>query len=144
MPNGTPQFVRLPERLVTGNVTDLDSGFHIGGYDVKPVPDKEENPVAHRFVMDRLRQGHLEAATEDEHKVVQESRAKMLEMHLGHLDLGEALERTGHQEQPLQDQGVATRNKLKTLRAKSEVSAEETDAEQAPSKGAKSKSDSSE
>lgn len=120
----TAQFVRLPERLTTGNVTDLDSGWHIGGFDVKPVPDKEENPEAHRFVMDKLRGGHLEEASADEHAVVQDSRKQLTELHLGNLDLGEALHRVGYQEQPLQDHAAATRRQLTKLRKLSAGEAE--------------------
>lgn len=113
----TPQYVRLPERLTSGNVTDLESGWHIGGFDVKTVPNKDEHPVAHNFVMSRLRAGHLEVAGQQEHDTVQQSRRDMTEMHLGHLDLGDALERPGHQEQPLQDLGASTRRKLAQLRS---------------------------
>lgn len=111
-----PKFVRLPERLTSGNITDLESGWHIGGFDVKQVPDQEENPAAHNFVVDKWRQGHLESAGAQEHQVVQDAKKEMLDTHLGHLDLGDALERYGHQEQPLQDMGAKHRRQLAKLR----------------------------
>jgi hypothetical protein len=64
------QYVHLPERLVTGNVTDLVSGWGIAGFDVKEVPDKEDEPEAWQFVIDKLRAGLLEEADSAEFGMV--------------------------------------------------------------------------
>lgn len=114
--DSNPSHVRLPERLTVGMLADLDSGWVIGGNDVKPFPDAAKNPVAANFVKDKLRQGHLEPASAEEHKVVEDSRKQMSEAHLQHLDEREAHDRYGHQEAALQDIGVDTRAKLKELR----------------------------
>lgn len=64
------QYVRLPERLVSGNVTDLESGWGISGLDVKAVPDQEDEPEAWQFVIDKIRAGIIEEASAEEHDMV--------------------------------------------------------------------------
>lgn len=69
------QYVRLPERLIAGNVTDVlgGSGWGISGLDVKEVPDRDDEPEAWQFVIDTLRAGHLEEAAPEEFEAVHET-----------------------------------------------------------------------
>lgn len=70
-----PQYVRLPERLLSGNVTDVvgGSGWGISGFDVKEFPDENDDPVAYAFVKDAVRAGLLEEASTAEFKSVQKA-----------------------------------------------------------------------
>lgn len=70
MPNNTdPEFVRLAERLTTGMLADLYSGWSISGYDVKRFP---EGDAAARFVRENLNAGKLEEASQAEWDEVHE------------------------------------------------------------------------
>jgi len=120
-----PTHVRLPERLLSGSMADLDSGWFIGGHDVKVFPDPEANPVAAAYVRDKLRKGHLEAASPEEHKVVQDSRRAMSQAHVDQLNEHDAHDRYGHQEAALQAIGVDTRKKLDDLRSGTDTSSYE-------------------
>lgn len=111
-----PTYVRLPDRLTTGCIADLESGWFIGGNDVKKFPDAEASPQAAAFVRDKVRQGHLEPASKAEHEEVQATRDELSSMHLSQLDTHEAHDRYGHQEQHLQDAGAAARARLAKLR----------------------------
>jgi len=73
------KYVRLPERLLSGNVTDVlgGSGWGISGFDVKPVPDKEDEPEAHAFVVACLRANLLEEASAQEHELVTSAVAEV-------------------------------------------------------------------
>jgi hypothetical protein len=70
-----PQYVRLPERLLSGNVTDVvgGSGWGLSGFDVKEVPDREDEPEAYAFVKEALRAGLLEAASTAEYNMVRKA-----------------------------------------------------------------------
>lgn len=116
------KFVRLPWQMVTGNITDLDSGWHIGGHDVKPVPDPMGEPEAHNFVMSRVRSGHLQPAGQQEYDLIQGAREDLTKQHLDSLDEHEKLNRPGHQEAQIRAAGNKLRRELERLR---EVSPDE-------------------
>lgn len=61
----TPEYVRLPERLVHGMMADTISGFSIAGYDVVPFP---EDPEQARYAKRQLNAGNLEPAIEAEYE----------------------------------------------------------------------------
>lgn len=64
MPKNQPGFVRLNEVLAPqGSLSDVDSGWSIGGYDVQPYPEDEAEAT---FVRSRLRAGVLEVASQAE------------------------------------------------------------------------------
>lgn len=89
----TPKYVRLVERLNRGIVADIDggSGWSIAGLDVKEVPDAQEEPRAHKFVVDALRRGKLEAAEASEYEVVQAANAVISEAAQFDADAGESV-----------------------------------------------------
>lgn len=116
MAKGDPKFVRLPERLVSGCLGDVEgSGWFIGGRDVQPFPD-DEDTLAQRYVRTQLRSGNLEEATQNEHKTVRDASDEMKAMHLGQLDEHEAHDRLGLQEAQLQTLSRRTVNRLDKLR----------------------------
>lgn len=117
MAKGDPKFVRLPERLVSGCLGDVDgSGWFIGGRDVQPFPD-DDDPLAQSFVRRHIRQGNLEEASQNEHKEVRDASENMKQMHLGQLDEHEAHDRSGLQESQLQTLSRKTVNRLDRMRA---------------------------
>lgn len=71
------EYVRLPDRLLAGNVTDVNggSGWGISGLDVKEMPDATDEPEANQFVVTQLRAGYLEEATAAEHSMVRDVHA---------------------------------------------------------------------
>jgi len=71
-----PKYVRLPERLLTGNVTDIDggTGWGIAGLDVKEFP---EDPDEQAFVRASLRAQLLEPATAAEFNRVQDAHQRL-------------------------------------------------------------------
>jgi hypothetical protein len=71
-----PKYVRLPERLLAGNVTDIEggTGWGISGLDVKEFP---EDPDEASFVRDALRSQLLEPATAAEFKRVSDAHARL-------------------------------------------------------------------
>lgn len=69
-----PAFVRLPERLLSGNWTDLATGFGVAGLDVKEFPD---DPDEIRVVRDALRSQLLEPATRADYDRVQKAHSKV-------------------------------------------------------------------
>lgn len=89
----TPSHVRLAERLNRGIVADVESGsgWSIAGLDVKEVPDAEDDPVAHQFVLSQLRQGKLESASAGEYQDVQEANSLIAEAAKFDPDAGESL-----------------------------------------------------
>lgn len=60
----TPKYVRLTNRLSTGLIVDMDSGWSISGRDVQPFPEDADQA---RYVKGRLNQGVLEPASEEEY-----------------------------------------------------------------------------
>jgi hypothetical protein len=106
-------------------MADLESGWFIGGNDVKSFPDPENHPGAANFVRDKVRAGHLEPASKAEYDEVQKAAQELSDMHLRHLDEHEAHDRSGHQEQHYQDLGKEHRQKLTRLRADNAVDDEE-------------------
>lgn len=70
-----PKYVRLPERLLSGNVTDVLGGsqWGISGLDVKEFPSKEDDPEAYAFVRDCVRANMLEEASADEYRMVRKA-----------------------------------------------------------------------
>lgn len=62
-----PKYVKLADRLVRGNVTDLRSGFSIAGLDVQEFP---EQPAQQTFVRQAIRAGKVEEASKDEFEAV--------------------------------------------------------------------------
>lgn len=69
----TPNFVRLANRLTSGMVTDMESGWSIAGLDVRTVPDKKKDPAARRFIRKALLDGRLEPASQAEWDEVHET-----------------------------------------------------------------------
>jgi hypothetical protein len=72
-----PTYVRLPERLLTGNVTDVlgGTGWGISGLDVKEFP--ADDPQEQAFVRDALRSQKLEAATATEFRRVRDAHERV-------------------------------------------------------------------
>lgn len=68
-----PSYVRLAPRLTKGMVADLDSGWTIGGLDVRKTPDKKATPGAYKFVRKALADGRLEAASQAEWEEVHDT-----------------------------------------------------------------------
>lgn len=67
-----PDYVRLPERLLSGCVVDVNggSGFSLSGLDVKPFPDEDDEPEAFQFALDAMKTQKIEEATEEEYNAV--------------------------------------------------------------------------
>jgi type IV secretory pathway VirB10-like protein len=70
-----PKYVRLPERLLTGNVTDLVTGWGISGLDVKEFPADDEQEIA--YVRGALRSQLLEPATAAEFRRVRDAHERV-------------------------------------------------------------------
>jgi hypothetical protein len=89
----TPTHVRLAERLNRGIIADVEggSGWSIAGLDVKEVPSETDEPAAHRFVTQALRQGKLEAASAGEYQEVQAANEKIAEAGAFDPEEGESL-----------------------------------------------------
>jgi hypothetical protein len=123
------KYVRLPDRLATGSLSDVNSGWSIGGLDVRPVPDEKLNPVAYAFVQGYLRTGHLEEASKAEHDEVRELDRELAKAHLGTLDEFEAAARGGYQEGTIQQRVTETQSRIKSSRATVSESSDEDDEE---------------
>lgn len=75
---GDPTYVRLTDRLATGGSwSDLDSGFAIGGYDVKAFPKGDAR--AEEAVRAAIRAGILEEASRAEFEEVKMAHAAQIE-----------------------------------------------------------------
>jgi hypothetical protein len=68
-----PSYVRLAPRLTKGMVADLESGWTIGGLDVRRTPEKQKAPGAYKFVRKALADGRLEAASQAEWEEVHDT-----------------------------------------------------------------------
>ena len=114
---GDPTYVRLTDRLATGGSwSDLDSGFAIGGFDVKKFP--KDDTRAADAVRSAVRAGILEEA----------SKAEFDEVEAAHAVVTELPERQrAHQEGALRLQADETRRKIQKRRTAAPEPEEEPD-----------------
>lgn len=63
-----PKYVRLADHLTRGLRADINSGWSIAGFDVRPMPDKEEEPNSYAYVKGELNAGRLEGASKAEYE----------------------------------------------------------------------------
>lgn len=107
-----PKFVRLAEHLARGGRYDINSGFGISGYDVVPMPDKEEQPRAYKYVKGEMAAGRIEGASKAEYD---EAHPDILAT-LGHKSPGEVEEARPVQEREVQTLVRSVHRKVKARR----------------------------
>lgn len=116
-----PRYVRLADHLVLGGRYDLRSGWSISGLDVRPMPDKEDDPGAYAYVKAELNGGRLEgcgqAEYDEAHPEIEEADAD----DTPHVVLVDRL--SGKPEREVQAKARAHRRKL--LASRDEAGSEE-------------------